>query len=190
MMERLFFAHVNPDGDGPADRVARGHRRLVGSSAENLWRGSRSDILSDRDSAEQIMNSLMNSPGHRETILTGELTHLGVGVSREPGLKVGTWETKATQLFAQAAGYTRTPVPESYSWGAMTNLSITSGGPEGDADLFDIWSTETHRTVFGPAPIRMSRLLAPEGIYRIRFYFRRGSRPQYAIHFGPQVEIQ
>ena len=67
MMERRFFAHVNPDGEGPADRVARSHRRLVGTSAENIWRGSRSDIPGDRETAKQIMNSLMNSPGIART---------------------------------------------------------------------------------------------------------------------------
>ncbi len=190
MMVRRFFAHVNPDGEEPADRVARSHRRLVGTSAENIWRGSRSDIPGDRETAKQIMNSLMNSPGHRANILAEDLTHLGVGVSREPGLKVDTWETKATQLFAKVAVYTRNPVPESYGWGATANLSVTSGGREGEAELFDLWSAEQDRSVFGPAPIRIARMLAREGTYRIRFYFRLGTSHQYAVHFGPRVEIK
>ncbi len=190
MMERRFFAHDNPDGEGPADRVARAHRQLIGTSAENLWRGSRSDIPRDKELAEDIMDSLMNSPGHRVTILAEDLTHLGVGVSREPGLMVNTWETRATQLFAEVAAYTKEPVPESLGWAALANFSITLGGREGDAELFDLWSPDENRSVFGPVPVRMARLLAQEGMYQIRFYFRQGSGHQYVVHFGPRLEIR
>ena len=136
------------------------------------------------------MDSQMNIPGHRSNILDEDLTHLGGGVSREPGLKVITCETKATQLFAEVAAYTKEPVPESLGWGAMANFSITLGGREGDAELFDLWSPDQNRSVFGPVPVRMARLLAQEGMYQIRFYFRQGSGHQYVVHFGPRLEIR
>src|ERR1017187_6579365 len=40
MTRRNFFDHVNPEGEGPGDRVSWRHRQLVGEAGENLWLGS------------------------------------------------------------------------------------------------------------------------------------------------------
>jgi uncharacterized protein YkwD len=190
MLERGFFDHVNPDGDGPADRVAQGHRRLIGAASENVWTGIRSEIIETEELAGRIMNGLMNSPGHRANILAENLTHLGVGVTRGPGRRVMTWQTMATQLFAEVAAYTVDPVPDSFSWGSLVNFSVSSGARIGRPERFDLWSIEEDRRVFGPGPVRQTRLHAPAGTYDLRFYFRVGSSLRFVIHSGPQVVVQ
>ncbi len=190
MLDRGFFDHVNPDGDGPADRVAQAHRRLIGGTSENVWTGIRSEIIETEELAGRIMNGLMNSPGHRANILTEKLTHLGVGVTRGPGRRVMTWQTMATQLFAEVAAYTADPVPESLQWGSMANFSIAADSSRiGRPEMFDLWSKEEDRRVFGPEPTRRTQMRAPVGTYELRFYFRVGSTLRFAIHSGPRVVI-
>jgi uncharacterized protein YkwD len=82
MRDRGFFDHVNPDGLDPFDRADRGG---VSARAENIAWGQ-------QDAAE-VMDSWMNSAGHRANILNCGLTRLGVGIAQGGG---GPWWT---QLF-------------------------------------------------------------------------------------------
>jgi uncharacterized protein YkwD len=81
-MARLgFFAHHDPDGAGPADRMrAAGH---PAPGAENIAAGQLT--------AAEVMHAWMNSPEHRANILDPGLLSIGVGVSLEPG---GPWWTQ------------------------------------------------------------------------------------------------
>lgn len=72
MVARGFFAHEDPEGRGPADRVrAAGYSYSV--VAENIAAGQRS--------AAEVVESWMNSPGHRKNILRREVTQIGVGTA-------------------------------------------------------------------------------------------------------------
>jgi uncharacterized protein YkwD len=82
MRDRGYFDHVNLDGLDPFDRAARAG---VTARAENIASGQ-------RDAAE-VMDSWMNSSGHRANILDCSLTRLGVGIAQGSG---GPWWT---QLF-------------------------------------------------------------------------------------------
>ena len=190
MLERGFFDHINPDGDGPADRVANSHRTLIGAASENVWMGIKSEIMETEELAGRIMTGLMNSSGHRANILAERLTHLGVGVTRGPGRRVMTWQTMATQLFADVAAYTTDPVPESIEWGTLTDFStISESSRIGRPEKFDLWSVEEDRRVFGPESVKRAQLHAPPGTYDLRFYFRIGSSLRFVIHSGPKVVV-
>ncbi|TKJ35656.1 CAP domain-containing protein [Blastococcus sp. CCUG 61487] len=82
MRDRGFFDHVNLAGQDPFDRA-----RAAGvvARAENIARG--------QADAAAVMDSWMNSPGHRANILDCGLTRLGVGIADGGG---GPWWT---QLF-------------------------------------------------------------------------------------------
>ncbi len=82
MRDRGFFDHVNPDRLDPFERADRAG---VTARAENIARG--------QQSAAEVMNSWMTSPGHRANILNCSLTRLGVGIAEGSG---GPWWT---QLF-------------------------------------------------------------------------------------------
>jgi uncharacterized protein YkwD len=83
MRDRDFFDHVNPDGLDPFDRA-----RAAGQTqarAENIAYG--------QPTPAAVMETWMNSSGHRANILDCSLRTLGVGVAEGAG---GPWWT---QLF-------------------------------------------------------------------------------------------
>ncbi len=191
MMEREFFSHQNPDGKGPAERVAERHRRLIGTTAENIWMGIRGDLTETASVARDVMESLMGSPGHRANILSAGSTHLGVGVSQAAGRDVLSVEIMATQLFASVQAYTKDPVPTEFGWGAVTNFPVVSAeeGTFRKAEFVDLWSPEKQESLSEPLPIRLGRLFVPTGAYQLRFYFREGSSLRFVIFPGPMVQI-
>ncbi|WP_066949492.1 CAP domain-containing protein [Streptomyces lushanensis] len=81
MAARGFFDHTDPDGRTPWDRAdAAGVKGLGG---ENIARG--------QATPQAVMDSWMNSEGHRANILNCDYTRLGVGVHNGSG---GPWWTQ------------------------------------------------------------------------------------------------
>jgi uncharacterized protein YkwD len=83
MSARDFFAHTNPEGVTFDQRIKTAGYSKPG--AENIAKG--------QTSAAQVMESWMNSEGHRANILNCSLTKLGVGF------------TKAGNYWVQDFGY-------------------------------------------------------------------------------------
>ncbi|KOX05981.1 CAP domain-containing protein [Streptomyces sp. NRRL B-3648] len=81
MAARGFFDHTDPDGRTPWDRAASAGITELGG--ENIARG--------QADAAAVMQSWMNSPGHRANILNPDFKTLGVGVHFGPG---GPWWTQ------------------------------------------------------------------------------------------------
>ncbi|MEU7006816.1 CAP domain-containing protein [Streptomyces sp. NPDC046332] len=81
MAARGFFDHTDPDGDTPWDRAAQAG--VSGMGGENIARG--------QVDAAAVMESWMNSDGHRANILNCDYTTLGVGVHFADG---GPWWTQ------------------------------------------------------------------------------------------------
>lgn len=79
MLRRGYFAHVNPEGESPADRLhkAGGVEVEVG---ENL--AFYENYPDSRIPAEAV-RGWMNSPHHRDNLLKPSYTHLGVGLVRQ-----------------------------------------------------------------------------------------------------------
>jgi uncharacterized protein YkwD len=74
MYKRGYFAHTNPDGNDPFDRI-RGGGITYEFAGENLALAP---------TVEMVHRGLMNSPRHKENILKPEFSDLGVGVYRGP----------------------------------------------------------------------------------------------------------
>ncbi|MEU6776840.1 sigma-70 family RNA polymerase sigma factor [Streptomyces sp. NPDC046759] len=82
MAARHFFDHVNPDGADPGQRItAAGYR----------WSTYGENIAQGQQSAAAVMQSWMNSPGHRANILNCSFKDIGVGVHKGAG---GPWWTQ------------------------------------------------------------------------------------------------
>ncbi|WP_156721350.1 CAP domain-containing protein [Streptomyces apocyni] len=81
MATRGFFDHTDPDGDTPWDRADQAGIDNMGG--ENIARG--------QADARAVMESWMNSPGHRANILNCDYTTLGVGAHFASG---GPWWTQ------------------------------------------------------------------------------------------------
>jgi uncharacterized protein YkwD len=89
-----FFDHVHPvTGDGPAERaVSAGYEFFA--IGENLAAG--------QTSAAEAVEGWMNSPGHRDNLLSPEWRETGLGVRRGGSLRI-YW----VQQFGKPASYTR-----------------------------------------------------------------------------------
>ena len=115
MATRDYFKHESPEGNGPTDRgMAMGYecRKDYGTYytyglAENIAlhytyssymaegvKSSYNWLKDEQVLAEEIVEGWMNSPGHRENILTKDYSEIGVGV-----IITGDEEVYATQNF-------------------------------------------------------------------------------------------
>ena len=99
MCDRGFFSHVNPEGEDPSGRGRAGHAGSYTFSpiVPDPYYGVAENIAMGQNSAQEVMNAWMNSPGHRANILNGGYTHIGVGVCDGCGKH---W----TQCFGTRAG--------------------------------------------------------------------------------------
>lgn len=72
MIDRDFYAHVNPDGESPKDRRIRaGYMAEVGEN------------LANAETITGAMVGLLRSPGHRSNILDENWTKVGVGIGTD-----------------------------------------------------------------------------------------------------------
>jgi len=90
-----YFSHTSPDGVSMSDRYDSANIDCLG--AENIWRGT-STFGSESDIAELVVNSWMNSPGHRENILD---RHRAEGIGIAIGEYEGDENLFVTQNFCQ-----------------------------------------------------------------------------------------
>ncbi|MFD3548306.1 sigma-70 family RNA polymerase sigma factor [Streptomyces sp. NPDC058655] len=82
MAKRDFFSHTSPDGADPGKRTtASGYR--WSTYGENIARG--------QQTAQSVMESWMNSSGHRANILNCAFKDIGVGIHQGAG---GPWWTQ------------------------------------------------------------------------------------------------
>lgn len=87
MVSRDYFSHTSPDGSDPGDRVtAAGYR----------WSTYGENIAKGQSSPASVMDSWMNSPGHRANIVNCAFKEIGVGKQDSSGGPV--W----TQVFGAA----------------------------------------------------------------------------------------
>ncbi|WP_280770759.1 CAP domain-containing protein [Salipaludibacillus daqingensis] len=86
MSDNNYFSHTSPTYGSPFDML-RHYGVNYRAAAENIAAGQRSP--------QQVVNSWMNSPGHRQNILNGTYTHIGIGYVNTNSQYSHYW----TQLF-------------------------------------------------------------------------------------------
>jgi hypothetical protein len=125
MIGHNYLGHEDSDDRSPQDRVAREHRRLVGTgygeNANEMLPGkTRKNSKADKRAwAEEIVTEWMNSAGHRANILRGRWTHFGACVSAD------STESRATQVFASVQAYLDEPLPWAMTPGDSVSVSFT-----------------------------------------------------------------
>ncbi|GAA2475050.1 sigma-70 family RNA polymerase sigma factor [Streptomyces longisporus] len=82
MAARHFFDHTNPDGLDPGQRI---------TAAGYQWSTYGENIAQGQQTPQAVMESWMNSPGHRANILNCSFKDIGVGVHDGSG---GPWWTQ------------------------------------------------------------------------------------------------
>ncbi len=73
MIDSKYFAHISPTYGSPFKMLESFGLRFS-AAAENIAMGQRS--------AQEVMNSWLNSPGHKANIFSKSVTHIGVGVAK------------------------------------------------------------------------------------------------------------
>lgn len=94
MLVRRFFDHTTPEGVPFDERISNQYRHRVDFLGENIWYSSDLTFSNNAKLAKTMVDDWMNSPKHRDNLLSPDFTHLGVGVSTR-GRTI-----KATQEFA------------------------------------------------------------------------------------------
>lgn len=84
MWERQYFSHINPDGKNPFDRLQEAGVHYI-AAGENLAMAPTTPIAH---------RGLMDSPKHRENILSPDFGAIGIGVVRN-----GLYGAMYTQMF-------------------------------------------------------------------------------------------
>jgi uncharacterized YkwD family protein/spore coat assembly protein SafA len=74
MINNNYFSHTSPIYGSPF-KMLESYGLRFSAAAENIAYGQRS--------AQEVVNSWMNSPGHRANILSRSYTHTGVGVAKK-----------------------------------------------------------------------------------------------------------
>lgn len=85
MANKKYFSHTSPTYGSPFNMMENFGIRFS-SAGENIAMGQRTP--------EEVMNSWMNSPGHRANILSGSFTQIGVGYAKDKNGRI-YW----TQMF-------------------------------------------------------------------------------------------
>ena len=117
MLARAYYAHVSPEGEDARDRyLARGGDRgqLV---AENIANCSPCAVVPGAEQVEEMHRRWMDSPPHRENILSAGITQFGFGIVAGaegplyavqtfagPGTPDGTAGDTALRAILRAAG--------------------------------------------------------------------------------------
>ena len=112
MIRRDFFAHVNPDGLDPFDRLALESVSYYAAGENIAWNRGYADP------GATAVSGWMDSAGHRANILNGTFTHAGLGAARRES--DGAWYF--TQLFTLPAG------------GLVVESWVVEGLPAADAE--------------------------------------------------------
>ena len=73
MASKGYFSHTSPTYGSPFDQM-KANGVTYKSAAENIAMGQRS--------AEEVVKGWMESPGHRQNILTPGYTHIGIGYDK------------------------------------------------------------------------------------------------------------
>lgn len=74
MINNNYFSHTSPIYGSPF-KMLEAYGLRFSAAAENIAYGQRT--------AQEVVNSWMNSPGHRANILSSSYTHTGVGVAKK-----------------------------------------------------------------------------------------------------------
>lgn len=90
MAANNYFSHTSRNGTPFADRITR---------AGYVWRNAAENIAKGQQDPADVMNSWMNSPGHKANILNCDLKEIGVGVARDAGGSLVWTQNFGTQQY-------------------------------------------------------------------------------------------
>ncbi|HCI27026.1 MAG TPA: hypothetical protein DFH99_05710 [Roseburia sp.] len=132
-----YFSHTRPDGTTCFSVLAE---------QDIFYRSVAENIAAGQSSAEQVINSWWNSPGHKQNMMNASLTHLGVGYSQDTN---GYFRHYWVQLFVGGCQF------ESLSVKGGTDLSVKKGSTISDMDLYLVADCKWHGNSYVPISDKM-----------------------------------
>lgn len=193
MLVHEYLGHEDADGRSPGDRMAREHRRFIGSAGENVFerrgRSASGGPIEADEWAASIMEGWMKSEGHRANILRQEFTHLGTCVTYTQS------GGRATQMFAAVWAVLDAPMPWAVPASDSLSVAITpikAAGPPAEYAFVPVGEplSEAFRAESRGRPFD-GTLHFPEdpGTYGSRFLFPAG-QGRYTVLSGPRVSVE
>ncbi|MCD4653842.1 CAP domain-containing protein [bacterium] len=186
MLDRDYFDHVSPDKVTPHNRITSQNRSLlISTTGENI--GMRIFHGSGDSAAEiamEMMKNWMDSPYHRENILSSSFTHIGISI-----IQCGD-KTIAVQHFAGSRGTITPEIPKTVQRGGTFNISIKTDDQNMiNPRKFDLVIPGTLKTVCNPTLLRSGHLNSPAGKYRIRLYFQSPGENRWEVYSGLMITV-
>ena len=132
-----YFSHTRPDGTTCFS---------VLSEQDIFYRSAAENIAAGQSSAEQVVNSWWNSPGHKQNMMNASLTHLGIGYSQNTN---DYFRHYWVQLFVGGCQF------ESLSVKGGTDLSVKKGKTISDMDLYLVADCKWHGNSYVPISDKM-----------------------------------
>lgn len=182
--------HVDAQGRTPDQRIAVLHRRHVGPTGENLFQTNLFNRSEPRRGGELTVDSLMESPLHRENLLKPDWTHAGMGAVTDGELLF------VVQLFALRQLLLADDLPISLPAGrklpdAATRFEV------GSAD--QVMLVPAGKEPSGSSLMRLENAATPsaDGAFRLWYAVQRGDtvvgdgqrRTRYDLNPGPIVSV-
>lgn len=113
MLAKNYFDHTGKDGSNPGQRIEK-----AGYTEANRWG---ENIAMNQQTPEEVVQDWMESPGHRENILNGGFTHMGLGYAADESAGgeprwaqvFGAGDPEPGKYVAQTTGGNSNPTPTS-----------------------------------------------------------------------------
>lgn len=85
-----YLGHDSLDGRGPGDRL---------DDVDYDWRAYRENVASGQSSARAVVKAWMQSPGHRENLLSDDVSEIGIGFAVDDQSGTSYWVQKFADPF-------------------------------------------------------------------------------------------
>ncbi|KAA9009432.1 CAP domain-containing protein [Histidinibacterium aquaticum] len=154
MLAEDFYAHVAPDGETPRDRILDAGGNPWALTGENIARCVGCETPPDAERVEAFQDGWMDSPEHRENILSPGFESYGFALASGDG------KTYAVQTFAGP--------------GSATGDGLSDNA----AEDFALETVNEARTADGLAPLESSQPLSQAARQALESRLEEGALPQ------------
>lgn len=114
----VLFSHTRPDGSSCFTVLAETGINYYSSAAENIAQGQKTP--------SEVINSWMNSDGHRANILNPDLTHIGVGFVNNSWVQLFVEATLTDEYLPQPIATTSSVTTTITSSATTTTVTVTT----------------------------------------------------------------
>jgi uncharacterized protein YkwD len=187
MLERGYVDHVTPEGHEARERTALLHRRLVGGVGENLaeHEGLNAEQLEGQlgPLAIKIMDGLMQSPGHRENILSPDYTHLAIAAAARGERVV------LVQLFVARRALLTEPLPLRVGQGDRLPLEFEQGPLATPAEYAYAHPDQSARELV-TLDLSSNEVVVEPGTYLLKFLLPTEQADRFQVVNGPAIIVR